>query len=69
MQSAEVISIVINLLVGVYFAWYYPRSVRKKLSGGQLPPAFVFLLKYIPLFGYFVIAITLVYAIYRLLPA
>lgn len=67
MRSGEWISIVINLGVGIYLAWFYPRTLRQKLGVGRMPPLFKLLLWIVPPIGYLVVAGTLLYALLRLL--
>lgn len=63
MTNGDTVSILINLAVGIYFAVIYPRSVRKRFSGGQAAPrAFTLLLKVVPVVGYLIIGMTLFYA-------
>ena len=62
MSSGEIISILINLAVGIYFAVIYPRSVQKRFSALNRPRAFNVLLKVVPPVGYLIIAMSLIYA-------
>ncbi len=62
MSAGELLSILINLAVGVYFAIFYPRSVRKRFSAQNEPRAFTLLLKVVPPAGYLIIAMSLIYA-------
>lgn len=63
MSNGEIISVLINLAVGIYFAVYYPRSVRKRFAANTTPRAFAFMLKWVPIFGYLIIAMTVVYTV------
>lgn len=63
MSSGEIVSILINLAVGIYFAVIYPRSVKKRFSALNRPRAFTLLLKVVPPVGYLIIAMSLVYAV------
>lgn len=63
MSSSEIISILINLAVGIYFAVIYPRSVQKRFSTLNRPRAFNLLLKVVPPVGYLIIAMSLIYAV------
>lgn len=63
MNSGTIISILINLAVGIYFAVIYPRSVQKRFSEQSRPRAFTLLLKVVPLVGYLIIAMTLIYSV------
>jgi len=63
MSSGELISILINLAVGIYFAVIYPRSVQKRFTTQSMPRAFTLLLKVVPPVGYLIIAMTVIYAV------
>jgi hypothetical protein len=63
MSNGDILSILINLAVGVYFAVIYPRSVRKRFAANTTPRAFALMLKWVPVFGYLIIGMTLVYAV------
>lgn len=64
MSSGDIFSIVINLAVGVYFAIIYPRSVRKRFNGPTPPPrAFTLLYKVVPVVGYLIIVMTVIYTV------
>lgn len=65
MSGGEIVSLLINIAVGGYFAWYYPRSVRGKLD--RMPPIFSTLNRFLPPFGYVLILSALIYAALRLL--
>ncbi|MBW6476972.1 MAG: hypothetical protein K0A95_07865 [Chromatiales bacterium] len=63
MATGEMVSIVLNLLVGIYFAFIYPKSVQKRFSSGApVPRGFVLLRRVIPKVGIVIIVMTLVYA-------
>lgn len=63
MSNGDIISIVLNLLVGAYFAFIYPKSVQKRFnSTQQVPRGFVLLRRVIPAVGYVIIILTLTYA-------
>ena len=66
MSGGEWLSAVINLAVGVYLAWFYPRSLRARLGAGRMPPFFVIMLKIMPPFGFLLLAATLLYVGLRL---
>ena len=57
MSSGELFSLLINIAVGVYFAWYYPRSVRGKLD--RMPRIFSVLNKILPPLGYVLISVAI----------
>ncbi len=61
MSSGELFSLLINIAVGVYFAWYYPRSVRGKLD--RMPRIFSVLNKILPPLGYVLIAVSILYGV------
>lgn len=63
MGAGELLSLLINIGVGAYFAWYYPRSVRDKLD--RLPRIFAVLYRVLPVVGYLLIALSVVYALLR----
>lgn len=63
MSTGEWLSIMINLAVGIYFAVIYPRSVKKRFSAHTMPRAFTLLTKVVPLVGYLIIAMSLIYAV------
>ena len=63
MNGADVLSIVINLAVGAYFAVLYPRSVKKRFGDRELPRGFALLLRFVPPAGWLIMAITVIYAI------
>ncbi len=63
MTGGELLSILINLAVGIYFAILYPRSLRKRFSSHTMPRGFVMLLKVVPPVGYLIIAMSLIYAV------
>lgn len=62
-SSGELISILINLAVGIYFAVYYPRSVHKRFSSHTMPRAFIMLVKVVPVVGYLIIGLTVIYTV------
>ncbi len=64
MTGGEIVSLLINIAVGVYFAWYYPRSVHGKLD--RMPPLFATLNRILPPFGYVLILSGLAYGALRL---
>ena len=66
MSTGTIISLAVNILVGIYFAWFYPRSLRRKLGGGQLPPAFAILSHLLPPLGWLLIIGSVGYAVLRL---
>ena len=49
--------------MGIYFAVFYPRSVRKRFTTNTMPRAFVMMIKVVPLVGYLIIAMTVIYAV------
>ncbi len=63
MGGGELLSLLINLGVGAYFAWYYPRSVRGKLE--RMPRIFTVLNRVLPVAGYLLMALSVVYALLR----
>ncbi len=67
MSSGELISILINIGVGLYFAYYYPRDLQKRLGAGRIPPLFALLLRILPPIGWALILGSVGYACARLL--
>lgn len=63
MRGGELLSLLINISVGIYFIHYYPRSVRGKLD--RMPRIFSVLNRALPIFGYLLIAATVIYALLR----
>lgn len=51
MNTGLFLSLLVNVLVGAYFVWFYPRSVRKSFTTGQVPRGFAILLKILPPVG------------------
>ena len=62
MTQGTILSILINLAVGAYFALLYPRMLQKRLGGRPAPRGFVLLQKVVPPIGWLIIALTLIYA-------
>lgn len=67
MNNADIISILINLAVGLYFAVLYPRSLHKRFRGQEPPRGFQLLQKVIPPAGWLIISMTVIYALSLLL--
>ncbi|GAB4293741.1 MAG: hypothetical protein Kow0096_09550 [Thiohalomonadaceae bacterium] len=63
MGGGELLSLLINIGVGAYFAWYYPRSVRGKLE--RMPMIFTLLNRVLPVLGYLLMVGSVVYALLR----
>lgn len=63
MGGGELLSLLINIGVGTYLAWYYPRSVRDELD--RLPRIFTLLYRVLPVVGYLLIILSVVYALLR----
>ena len=66
MSNADIISIIINLAVGYYFARIYPRNLSKRFGDRPAPRAFVLLRKVVPPVGWLIIGVTLIYAVSQL---
>ncbi len=62
-STGELLSIFINLAVGIYFAVYYPRSIHKRFTSHTMPRAFIVLVKVVPMVGYLIIGLTMIYTI------
>jgi hypothetical protein len=54
------------MLVGAYFAWFYPRSVRKHFPTGPVPPGFAILRKILPPFGVLLMLASFLYLVLAL---
>lgn len=67
MSSAAILSLLINLAVGVYFALFYPRSLRRRFASHTMPHGFMLLLKVVPPAGWLIIVLTLGYTLFLLL--
>ncbi len=67
MSSADIISVLINLAVGLYFAVFYPRSLHKRFRGQTPPRGFLLLQKVIPPVGWLIMVMTVIYALSLLL--
>jgi hypothetical protein len=65
-NTGIVLSLVINMLVGAYFVWVYPRSMRKHFRTGTIPPGFAVLLKVLPPFGVLLMLGSLLYLVLAL---
>jgi cellobiose-specific phosphotransferase system component IIC len=65
-STGLLLSLAINLLVGAYFVWFYPRSVHRQFSGRQVPPAFSILLRILPPAGALLMLASVLYAILAL---
>ncbi len=64
MGGGEALSVLINIAVGAYFAWYFPRSVRGKLD--RMPRIFTVLNRVLPVVGYLLMAASIVYGLLRI---
>lgn len=64
MDGGEALSVLINIAVGAYFAWYFPRSVRGKLD--RMPRIFTLLNRVLPVVGYLLMAASIVYGLLRI---
>ncbi|MFA7632211.1 MAG: hypothetical protein WCX90_00965 [Thiohalomonadaceae bacterium] len=64
MGGGEFLSLLINTGVGIYLAWYYPRSVRGRLD--QMPQIFTLLNRLLPVVGYLLIAGSVFYGLLRM---
>lgn len=62
MSIGDSISILINLAVGGYFLYFYPRSIAKRFASHPTPRGFVLLQKVVPPVGGLIIVLTLIYA-------
>ena len=67
MSNGDIFSIFINLLVGLYFAVLYPRTLKRRFSTSPIPPGFVLLQRYVPLAGWLIVSLTLIYTLSQLI--
>lgn len=65
MNAGEVISLLINAGVGLYFARFYPAQVQRRFSG-RVPPLFAGLARLLQPVGWLLIGGSAVYALVRL---
>ncbi len=64
MSTGDIVSILVNLAVGIYFAFIYPRTVEKRFKAmTQVPRGFVMLRQVIPKVGILIIVLTVLYAL------
>lgn len=63
MKGGDLLSLLINIGVGIYFIHYYPQSVRGKLD--RMPRIFSLLARILPPIGYVLIAGSIIYALLR----
>lgn len=61
MKTDLIFPLLVNVLVGVYLVWFYPRSVRRNFPDGQIPRGFALLMKLMPLFGGALIVTSLIW--------
>jgi hypothetical protein len=67
MNNADILSILINLAVGFYFAVIYPRSLSKRFGSQPAPRGFVLLQRVVPPVGWMIMLLTLIYVVSLLL--
>jgi hypothetical protein len=67
MNNADILSILINLAVGFYFAVIYPRNLRQRFGSQPAPRAFALLQRVVPPAGWLIMLLTLIYAVSLLL--
>jgi uncharacterized protein (DUF3820 family) len=63
MSTGILLSLLVNILVGIYLAWFYPRSVRKTFPDGNLPRIFAILTRVMPIVGIVLIIGSVLYGI------
>jgi hypothetical protein len=66
MSTGEALSLLINIAVGIYFAYFYPRHVRRQLGSGSLPRGFATAIKILQPVGVVLIIGTLFYGLLRI---
>jgi hypothetical protein len=65
------LALLVNITVGAYLAWGYPRTVANSFRGRTPPPVFALLLRVMPLLGKLLVAASVLYGLLvaaRLLP-
>lgn len=63
MSANLFLALLVNVAVGAYLAWGYPRTVANSFRNRALPPAFVLLLRLMPPFGKVLIAVSVLYGL------
>ncbi len=60
MSHGDLLSLLINMIVGVYFIHFFPKRLKQQMP--SMPPLFALLYRFIPIIGYLLIAASLIYA-------
>lgn len=66
MSTGEAFSLLLNIAVGIYFAYFYPRHVQRQLGSRGLPRGFAVAVKILQPFGVILIIGSLFYGLLRL---
>lgn len=66
MALSEWIAVAINILLAVYFVWYYPRTLKRMFGARPMPRGFVLLRLFIRYVGIVALAGTALYVLLRL---
>lgn len=66
MTTGLLLSLIINIGVGYYFAFVYPNQMRKRFPAVEPPPAFRYLAAVLKPLGLLLIAGSIAYGIYQL---
>lgn len=67
MSQGMLFSLTINILVGLYFALWYPRSLEKNFRGRTPPPLFALLGRVLPPVGWILVLLSLGFGAYQLI--
>jgi hypothetical protein len=60
MSNGDLLSLLINLVVGVYFIHFFPKRLKQQMP--TMPPLFALLYRFIPIVGYLLIIASVIYA-------
>ena len=63
MSTNLFLALLINVVVGAYLAWGYPRTVAHSFRGRMPPPFFALLLRVMPFFGKVLVAASVGYGL------
>ncbi len=65
MTQGIALSLFINILVGLYFALIYPRSVEKNFRGRTPPPLFALMVRILPPIGWGLVIASVGFGLWR----
>jgi hypothetical protein len=57
------LALLVNIAVGAYLRWGYPRTVANSFHGRSLPPFFTVMLRVMPPFGTVLMAASVLYGL------